>query len=311
MRIFTLFIAIMLSMNAYSAKALKVKGDVQYQRNNDGVWIVLKRGQKLSAMDEIKTGKDASAEIEVVKGFEVKLGANTQVGINDIGTDEATGIFPSVMVFLGNVYTKVKGSLVKKSEVQTATSILGVRGTEFITDVSTNGLTSVFMDNGTIELATQEKKNAEIQKVSAGQYAVVDYDFKISVYKTKKEFNDALNKLADENKANPLKLQNMMLKILESIYEEASDLKKKYDDNNKKVIKLREDIQTKMIEGKKDEAVKLTDQVYTMSFDQHNFRRKLGHLKFRSKAVRNFVAVGVNKNVDSRLDEIAKLTTVE
>ncbi|HOP95302.1 MAG TPA: FecR family protein [Dictyoglomaceae bacterium] len=136
-----------------------MKGNVYIRKANSEVWIVAKTNMGLSSGDKIWVQQNSQATLVFSDKSTLKLAANTQLDILKLDYDKETQKEVSIFkLLLGKVWATVEKLLSQgeKIEVQTPTAIAGVRGTEWIQEVSEDGTTRVRTLKGIVSLSAQE-----------------------------------------------------------------------------------------------------------------------------------------------------------
>ena len=82
-------------------------------------------GMDVEQGDSIETGADGFAIVDLIDGATVKLRENTSLALDTIGERTA------VSLETGSLFSRVNRQLVQGFTVNTATAVMGVRGTEF------------------------------------------------------------------------------------------------------------------------------------------------------------------------------------
>lgn len=125
-------------------KITRVKGDVFVKLADSDRWIDAKRGMVLNQKDIIKTSKNGRATIvfdekdsfEASEYDSIDIYGDTEISLSKLlynrNTDEKTTLLKmNIGKIMANA-AKLKGE--SKFEVQTPTSVVGVRGTEYIVE---------------------------------------------------------------------------------------------------------------------------------------------------------------------------------
>ncbi len=148
------------------ALALKVKGNVELSREENVSEI--STGEELINSDELESKEDSFAAIKFVDGSSVvKLFPNSILQIN--AEKEDGKLNKKSFLKMGNLWVKV----VQKTgvfEVATPTTVVSVKGTEFLLTVSEMGLTEIFTFAG--EVQVRNKFDNKSSTVSAGNKAL-------------------------------------------------------------------------------------------------------------------------------------------
>lgn len=188
-----MFITASLFASSPIALTLKVKHDVDLQRLKEK--IDLKTGKELINKDVLASAEDSYAAVKFVDGSSVvKLFPNSILTIS--AEKEGDKLNKNNYLKLGNLWSKV----MKKTgsfEVETPTTVVSVKGTEFLMEVKESGLTSVFTVSGKVSMRNK-KDDAEVT-VESGQNAVNDGKNPMNVKQTKKEeLDEKTNKIIEE-----------------------------------------------------------------------------------------------------------------
>jgi len=241
-----LFLAVFLlfSVDAYSA--IKVKfflGEVEYMPKTDTAWKKVTMGQKIQVGDSIRTGAKAYIELDLDNNY-IKINENTKIKISEnVGESKTAN---SVMVQYGNVLSKIEK--IKKDdkgfEIRTASSIAGVRGTEFTVLAGHDGTTVVQVVEGTVAF-TGDKKQIS---VSANQESTVPLGGDPSPVKVieKRQWNEWLAESEKKIKGNEenllencldkMKKLDSEIAVLESVIDKSRKEQKEYDEKMQEAI---------------------------------------------------------------------------
>ena len=195
------------------ALTLKVKGNVELNRAEKNSKI--KTGEILLNNDQLESKEDSYAAIKFVDGSSiVKLFPNSILRIKTEKKDDQLNKKSYLQV--GNLWSKV----IKKTgvfEIETPTTVVSVKGTNFLLKVGKNGFTELYTLEGKVRITN--KKNGKTTVVSAGNKAKSDGKT-LEVSKTEKDDIDK--------------------EILQNIEDEMNSIKFeiKDEDGESKVIKI-------------------------------------------------------------------------
>lgn len=118
------------------ATVKSVQGNVQVERGS--ARQVLKVGSTLESSDVIVTGTDGAAGLSFEDSTLISLGASSRLSIDQFRFDRArqSGEFQSTLSKgrMAVVSGRIAKSQLDAMKVRTPTSLLGVRGTEFVVD---------------------------------------------------------------------------------------------------------------------------------------------------------------------------------
>ncbi|MBN1114981.1 MAG: FecR domain-containing protein [Oligoflexia bacterium] len=292
----------------YAARVASCSGTVEIKKERSEEWQKARRGMRLLAGDLVKTSEKSNARLEIAKGYTVKLGPDSTVAIRDLGYVEKKGIFPSVILFLGEIYTEVKSKFSKGAEVHTQTCVIGVRGTKFTTRVAASGISGVKIDKGEVDITSVNKKK-DPEMLPGGSMAVIDFDLDIKTYKNKKEWEAFLFNAEEEFAKDPGKLGKMSSEIFDSMIKELETLKEEYGKTYSEIEKIKHRKKKSMENGQREDVIAANDEIYVKSFDLHNLVRKTKHIRLRTDAVVFLIKDKMSKENSSKVDRIKELSS--
>jgi len=134
-----------------TAKVKAVKGEVFVKKGSGNKEFKAFENMTVSQGDWIRTGEKSSCKIVYNDGTETMLSANSKVTIQRL-TASKNGSQTSVKVYAGGAWSKVK-TMVNADDsydVETPTTVLGVRGTLYLVTVDADGNVSVDVVDGAI-----------------------------------------------------------------------------------------------------------------------------------------------------------------
>lgn len=171
-----LFLAVSLLIAEESvALAIKVSGNVNLTREKKNEELAL--GQMLFNNDVISTDNEAFAALKFVDGSSLlKLFPNSVMEINT--NKENKKINKKNKLNLGDLWSKVTGKM-GNYELETPTTVVSVKGTEFIVSVSEEGYTTLYTLEGKVNI--RNKSNNKEEDVEAGFKAFSSGDGEILV----------------------------------------------------------------------------------------------------------------------------------
>ena len=161
----------LLRSTPYDSTLLQARGEV-----NDVKGQPLKAGVKLSEGDEIKTGKDGVATVQLIDGSIITLRNNTAAKLEQTRTYSAPNVTTSIVrIAQGRaeaLVTKLTPGA-SRFELRSATAIAGVRGTQFRinADADAGNFKSEVLEGG-VALEGNDPKAAVA--LAAGQGSLVD-----------------------------------------------------------------------------------------------------------------------------------------
>lgn len=132
-----------------------MSGKVEIWLNGDDDWRKAEKGLVLEKGDKIKTGANSEAVLQWANGHKVKVYALCMLNIEELsssGSSEKT----SLNVESGKIFAKANKLKSDKSafQVETPTAVAGVRGTQFMVEVSDDGASTVALLEGSLSIVT-------------------------------------------------------------------------------------------------------------------------------------------------------------
>jgi len=158
-----MLLAFNLSGIDFIAQTLKVKGEVNLTRNLQISPAIV--GDKLFNGDELETKNESYAAVKFAdQSSLVKLFPNSTLNINTVQEKGKTN--KKSVLKIGELWAKVeKGT--GKFEIETSTTVASVKGTNFLMNVTEEGLTNLYSFEG--EVLFQNKIDGETALILAGQ----------------------------------------------------------------------------------------------------------------------------------------------
>ena len=123
--------------NKRTATVIDFDGEVSLTKKGEKKEFTIFKDMKLSEGDTIITGKDSFVEILLDDDKEIKVGEDTKVDLRELKEeDEDEGEQTTFKVWRGKIWANIKKALKPKSnfEINTPTSVAGVRGTKFLVE---------------------------------------------------------------------------------------------------------------------------------------------------------------------------------
>lgn len=196
-----LIFALSMSLTAqdYVAITLKSEGQVSLKRGAEK--FTLKTGAKLKNKDELISKEDSYAAIKFIDGSSVvKLFPNSILQITAQQEDERLN--KKSFLEMGDLWTEVK----KKTgifEVETPTTVVSVKGTEFVVNVADKGATMVHSLSG--EVSVKSKFDDEEVSLLAGKTAIAAVDEAMKVRETQR--NDIPENIKRETSEKNIRIE--------------------------------------------------------------------------------------------------------
>jgi hypothetical protein len=153
----------------------EARGTVMVTRS-DGRKIGAQQNLPLLPGDTIATGTDGIVSFAFHTGDIFTLNADSQVSLDELSASgEDTP--PVLRLALGFLWSKIKPYLNKELRpmIHTPTAVVGVRGTEFDTVVAEDSASAIAVDQGSVEIESEE----EVLVLNQGYSTEVDPDEKI------------------------------------------------------------------------------------------------------------------------------------
>jgi hypothetical protein len=146
-------------------------GDIQVKRAKEKVWQKVELNMPVFYGDTIKTSEKSVVEIALVDKGSFKIHPNTQVALNTIVSPlERRNSF---LLFFGRLWMKLSkyASRSKGYEIQTPTTIAGVRGTELGIASYEDGTTLVHVNSGEVTVDNE----ADRKTLSSNEGAAISF----------------------------------------------------------------------------------------------------------------------------------------
>jgi hypothetical protein len=150
----------------FSASLTPIGGLVQYLPVGKTEWTTVTKVTLINKGDQVRTGDNGLAKLNVVTGMQIDMFPTTLVELNDLvmGQQEDSAMTFSALQSVGTtiitVNQKVKGS--DSIQVSTPGFTANIRGTSFTVFVSHNGNTVLIGDDGTVEVRTADGKTFQV-----------------------------------------------------------------------------------------------------------------------------------------------------
>jgi hypothetical protein len=148
-----------------------VSGEVEILPSGGDVWQPAEAGAQMEAGDRIRTGSSGAAELAFFDGSRTSLESETEITIARMSGRRGGGSRVIVLhQWVGQAYHRVQpfSDSTSRFEVETPTAVAAVRGTAFVTDVSSEGTTQVVVVEGLVNV----KAEGVVVPVQAGYETV-------------------------------------------------------------------------------------------------------------------------------------------
>ncbi len=127
------------STPSFAGTLKDIIGTVQVVRGEQAP-MVAKSGMKVLINDEILTGKDASVGVVLVDGTRLSIGANSQTRMSEVAFNGTTQEGNILIKLYRGTLRMITGLIAANNpqavKVVTPTSVVGIRGTDFIVQVA-------------------------------------------------------------------------------------------------------------------------------------------------------------------------------
>ncbi|MEE8408940.1 MAG: FecR family protein [Myxococcota bacterium] len=167
-------------------RVLSVRGDVQIKQMEAAAstFLAVKRGDELQRGAEIKTGQGSGVRFLMRDRSILTLGPSTAMKIPEYQVDKKSRkrLRASLKLSVGRLWARVSsffGADERNFEIRTANAVAGIRGTELIVDVASDGSTQITCVDGSVEVGGVE--GGETQTIGALQRSTVSQDGGVSV----------------------------------------------------------------------------------------------------------------------------------
>lgn len=144
----------------FSATLLPVAGLVQYQKAGTSEWVTITDTQLVQKGDQVRTGSNGLAKLNVVTGIEVDIFPTTTVELNDLALGDTAGQVFSLYQLVGTTHTNVSRTVGASDNIEVIIPGAEVRvtGTRFIVFVSSELDSSVFSEENTVEVTARDNR---------------------------------------------------------------------------------------------------------------------------------------------------------
>ncbi len=128
-----------------------------------------REGEYVFGGEVVETGEDGFVRIVFPDGSELELQPDTRITINDSRANE--NAVSSILLFIGRIFAEVEPADGGTGfELETITTVCGVRGTSFTAAVGADGATRIGVDEGTVAVRADERE----LELSGGEEATVE-----------------------------------------------------------------------------------------------------------------------------------------
>lgn len=122
--------------------------------------------------EHVKTGKDALLRVVFADNTTLLLGANSEITLDRFVYSGTKGTGQAVMKMSAGIFRFTSGNINKKGvALVTPVATIGIRGTDFIVDISTTGATRVTVLSGLVEM---QAHSGGIVAIAPGQVGLFE-----------------------------------------------------------------------------------------------------------------------------------------
>jgi hypothetical protein len=138
----------------FSATLTPVAGLVQYKASGSSDWQTLRSVQLINVGDQIRTGADGLARLNVVTGVSVEIYPTSLIQLGNLALNEDSGQVFSLFQLRGTTFASVTQTVRPTDRVQFVIPPAGVRvrGTQFYTFVGQNFDAAVLSEEDEVEV---------------------------------------------------------------------------------------------------------------------------------------------------------------
>lgn len=181
-------------------------GEVFTKQTEKDQWQKLTIGKRLSIHNLIQTKENSQCDIQLMQTGTIRIKGNTTIQLSDLFYDKKTGIEKTKLKMKnGTVLVKIKKLLKEKKDsefnMETPTTVVGVRGTEFLVSANEKNDTHIAVNTGKVA-AKPNVTIKEGEKISEELKTIINKDIIIT---SKKEIHinkktvDDIKKIVQEN----------------------------------------------------------------------------------------------------------------
>ena len=136
----------------------RVKGTVELLPAGSDTWRPASPGERVETGSRVRTGPLAAATLVFFDGSTTDLEAEAEVAIVQMSSRREGDRVIALRQTLGQTHSRVQPlpDRASRFEIETPTSVVAVRGTEFTTAVEADGTTRVAVVEGLVEVTAQE-----------------------------------------------------------------------------------------------------------------------------------------------------------
>ncbi|MDY7037964.1 MAG: FecR family protein [Thermodesulfobacteriota bacterium] len=142
-----------IEQDAFNATLTDFDGEVSIQKPEEEIWLPVEKNIPLEKKDRLKTGAGSYAEILIDDGSLLTVGENSEVILSEISADfDRKRIEASLFLRIGRLFSNIARFVHPRSRfsVRTPTAVAGVRGTEFIVEITDAEETDVGVFDGKV-----------------------------------------------------------------------------------------------------------------------------------------------------------------
>jgi len=144
-----------IEQDSFNATLTDFDGEVSIQKPEEEIWLPVEKNIPLEKKDRLKTGPGSYAEILIDDGSLLKVGENSEIILSEISADfDTKKIEASIFLRIGRLFSNIARFVHPRSRfsVRTPTAVAGVRGTEFIVEITDAEETDVGVFDGKVDV---------------------------------------------------------------------------------------------------------------------------------------------------------------
>lgn len=185
------------------ALTLKVKGTVNLLRER--VTTSLITGAELLNKDVLESGEEAFAALKFIDGSSiVKLFPNSILEIN--AEQDQKNLKKKTMLNMGELWAKVTKQT-GAFEIETPTTVVSVRGTNFLVGVDENGYTNLTTFSGTVEMKNKQDNQSVLVGEGEKAYSTGSGEIIVSEFALEDLDPEILELIESESEGETLKIE--------------------------------------------------------------------------------------------------------
>ncbi len=249
------------SLCAAEGRLAYVEGNVILEKTG-GIQKPAEIGENVSAGDTLYTASDSRADLELLSGSTVIIGADSVFNVGEIADSEAEtrkkGFF---RVLLGSVSFKFR-NLTQEPEIGTPLTVCSVRGTDFTVYTAPDGTSMTVVSDGLVEVTSG--RAAALLSAGQGVKAVVGLGLG-EPFEAKKghiRYEDFVDEALTRMDEDPSLVLISLIDQMKEYVEQGEFFVESYRINREKVIAVREQVNSVFEDQGKEAGEKMRQMEY-------------------------------------------------